>query len=256
VPSLKTVLRQPWALAALSFVLANYLRLVHVTSRWQMLGHENFTRYWDRREPFIPAFWHGRLAMMPYTWRRGVPICMLQSPHPDGRLIALTVNRLGIQTIYGSSKRGGAAAMRAVIKTLQAGTCVGFTPEGPRGPRMRAGLGVVHAARLSGRPIVPCTFAVRRRRVFKSWDRFVLALPFTRGVFICGEPIHVDRNANDDAMECARQLLEDRLNAITEDADKRVGVPPIAPAPAAPRESASRAAQDENGAPRAMAGRP
>lgn len=229
---LKAILRRDWIKAALCTVLAGYIRFVHATSRWELRGGEIPARLWNSDQPFILAFWHGRLLMMPYCWRRGVPIGMLISQHPDGQFISHTIRHFGLDTIIGSTSRGGAAAMRAILKSLNAGVSVGFTPDGPRGPRMRASAGIVQAARLTGVPILPCTFAARRRRVLRSWDRFILALPFSRGVFIWGEPITVERRASDDAVEEARQLVEDRLNAITAEADRLAGVDPIEPAPA------------------------
>ncbi len=43
--------------------------------------------------------------------------------------------------------------------------------------------------------------------------------PFTRGVFICGEPIYVDREADAAGMEAARTVLEKTLNELTARAD-------------------------------------
>jgi lysophospholipid acyltransferase (LPLAT)-like uncharacterized protein len=43
--------------------------------------------------------------------------------------------------------------------------------------------------------------------------------PFTRGVFICGEPIYVDREMDAAGMEAARAGLEQTLNELTARAD-------------------------------------
>ena len=97
---------------------------------------------------------------------------MLISQHRDGQLIARTVRRFGIASIAGSTSHGGSAALRAILRALKAGQCIGVTPDGPRGPRMRATGGAVDIARLSGVPILPAAFATSRRRVLGSWDRF------------------------------------------------------------------------------------
>ena len=39
-----------------------------------------------------------------------------------------------------------------MLKRLEAGDCVGITPDGPRGPAMVASSGVVNVARLAGVP--------------------------------------------------------------------------------------------------------
>lgn len=249
--SVKQLLRREWVRAMLCSVLAAYIRLVHRTGRWQIQGGDIPARFWDEGRPFILAFWHGRLMMMPYCWRRGVAIRMLISQHADGQFISHTIRHFGLDTVAGSSSRGGSAAMRALLKSLQSGISVGFTPDGPRGPRMRASAGVVQAARLAGVPILPCAFAAGRRHVLGSWDRFILALPFTRGVFIWDKPINLARDASESEIEAARQLVEDRLNAITAEADRLVGSEPVMPAEMPVEE---RAEQDA-GAASAMAGR-
>lgn len=208
----------------LCWLVAWYIRLVHATGRWQVVGGDEAARLWDEGRPFILAFWHGRILMMPRVWRAGVPIHMLISQHRDGQLIARTVAHFGIRWLAGSSTRGGRAALRTMLKALADGECVGITPDGPKGPRMRASAGIVGVARLSGCPILPATFAVARRSVLGSWDRFVVAWPFSRGVFVWGRPIHV--SADDDVESC-RLTIEAELNAITAEADRRMGLPPV-----------------------------
>lgn len=216
---------------ALCWLGAQYIRFVHATGRWSVVRGDIPQALWERGEPFILCFWHGRLLMMPYCWNHRVAIHMLISQHRDGQIIARTVGHFGIRTIAGSSKRGGAGALRAMLKVLQGGECVGITPDGPRGPRMRASDGIVAVARLAGVPIVPATFAADRRKVLGSWDRFVVAWPFARGVLAWGEPIRVERDADEAAVEAARARVEDALNALTAEADALMGAAAIEPAP-------------------------
>jgi hypothetical protein len=97
---------------------------------------------------------------------------------------------------------------------------------------MRASSGIIAAARLGGVPIIPVTFSVARCRILGSWDRFMLAWPFTRGVYLWGQPIHVPRDADPAAQEAARLAVETALNALTTEADRLMGVPAVAPDPA------------------------
>jgi hypothetical protein len=189
-------------------------------------------RLWAEGTPFIAAFWHGRMLPMPCFWAGDMTVYMLISQHPDGQLIARTIKHLGFDSITGSSTRGGSGALRALIKALADGACIGITPDGPHGPRMRAGDGVVTLARMSGAPILPVTYATDRRRVLGTWDRFFLAWPFGRGVLVWGDAVRVPRDAGAEALEAARRRLEDTLNAITAEADGLCGQAPIEPAPA------------------------
>jgi lysophospholipid acyltransferase (LPLAT)-like uncharacterized protein len=234
---LKGILKSDFVRGMGSFLLTQYVRLAWVTGRWSVHGGEFPNGYWDRGEPFILTFWHGRILMMPKAWRKGVPINMLISRHRDGELITRAVKPLGIGTIRGSAAKpgsekdkGGLGALREILKSVKSGQCPGITPDGPRGPRMRASDGVAAIARMSGAPVIPGAWSARRRVVLKSWDRFVIPMPFTRGVIVWGEPISVARDADASALEIARVKIEDALNAVTAKADELAGVEIIRPA--------------------------
>ncbi len=213
------------ALAA--WLIAGYIRLVHATTRWDYEGLEHLDALRADGRALIACFWHQRVMMMRFLWRETAPFSVLASPHRDGRLLARTVARLGVHILWGSSNRDGAAGLRAVIRTLEQGGCVGITPDGPRGPRLRVQPGIVAAARTANAPVLPVAYAVRRRRVLGTWDRFVVALPFNRGVYVIGAPIELG-NASP---ESARRLIEERLTETTHYADRLVGAARIEPAP-------------------------
>lgn len=228
---MRDLLRSGWVRRCACFLAAWYIRLVRATSRWTVVNGAAAEAAWDAGQPFILAFWHGRLLMMPHAWRRGVAMNMLISTHRDGELIAGTIRHFGLAAVRGSSRRDGATALRGMLKALKSGACVGITPDGPRGPRMRASEGVVGVAKLSGAPILPAAVATSRRRLLGSWDRFALALPFSRGAVVWGAPIHVARH--EDAAAAALRI-ETALNAVTDEADRLVGQTPVQPAPALP----------------------
>lgn len=230
----RSLTRNSLARGVAAALAAQYIRLIHLTGRWRVIGEEIPRRFWDRGQPFLVCFWHGRLLMMPYCRNPDAPpVYILISRHPDGRFIADTIKHFGVGAITGSTSRGGTSALRAVLKILASGATAGITPDGPRGPRMRAGIGAINAARMAGVAILPITFAASRRIVFNSWDRFVVALPFAKGVLIWGDPIEIARDADHVTVERARRKLEDRLNALCHEADRLVGAEPIEPAPEA-----------------------
>jgi lysophospholipid acyltransferase (LPLAT)-like uncharacterized protein len=224
---MRDLLRSSWLRRCACFLAAWYIWLVRATSSWRVVNGTAAEAAWNAGKPFILAFWHGRLLMMPYAWRRGVAMHMLISTHRDGELIAGTIRHFHLGSVRGSSKRGGTEALRAMLKALKAGECVGITPDGPRGPRMRASEGVVGIAKLAGVPVLPAAFATSRRVLLGTWDSFALALPFSRGVFVWGEPIRVDRHEADAG---ALQRIEAALNAVTAEADRLVGQRPVEPA--------------------------
>ncbi|MEK7678677.1 MAG: lysophospholipid acyltransferase family protein [Deltaproteobacteria bacterium] len=187
--------------------------------RISYIGFDKYRRRIEGGSRIILAFWHGRLLMMPYSYPgRGITILVSQSK--DGELVSRTVKGFGIDSVRGSSSKGWFAGVKGLLKSVQAGRDVAITPDGPRGPGSKAQMGAVQIARATGLPIFPMAFGASRVKKFRSWDSFVLPYPFTRGVFICGEPISVAKDAEADDMEAARSRLEDALNGLTERADR------------------------------------
>jgi lysophospholipid acyltransferase (LPLAT)-like uncharacterized protein len=218
-----------------------YIRFVYRTNRWTVDGAEHPRRLREAGRPFILAFWHGRLQMIPMAWQCLAPIHMLISAHRDGRIIADAVAYFGVQSVAGSTSRGGSGALRTMVRVLAAGDCVGITPDGPAGPAMVASAGIVNVARLSRAPIVPVVFATSRRRVLRTWDRMHVALPFGRGVFLWGEPIEIEPELDEAGVERARQLVESRMLDMVALADSRVGAG-LAPAPSSTLDSTPKLA--------------
>ncbi len=181
--------------------------------------------------PFIACFWHGRMLMIPNAWKYSARMSILISHHRDGIFISRTLAHLGIGTIAGSSSRGGAGALVSMVRALKRGEYMGITPDGPRGPRMRATPGAATAARLSGAVLLPVSYSATRRRVLGSWDRFVVPLPFSRGIIRVGAPIEVPRDTDDAGLEAVRQKLEVDLINLTMVLDSELGVAPVEPAP-------------------------
>jgi lysophospholipid acyltransferase (LPLAT)-like uncharacterized protein len=229
MPSAKRLLRSDAARRFLCWLGHLYVRFVFWTSRWET-ERDDIPRNLRRDgKSFIVAFWHGRLLMLPLAWYGMGSLHMLISGHRDGRLIADIVSYFGIRSIAGSSNQGGSGALRAMVRQIRAGDCVGITPDGPDGPAMRSSAGIVGAARLARVPIVPISYATSRRRILNTWDRFHLPLPWSRGIFMWGEPIEVPADLSEDAVETWRRHIEERMIQQTAEADRRVGCEATAP---------------------------
>lgn len=216
--------------ALLSWIAARYIRLVWLTGRWRIENAVVVDRLIAEKRPFIACFWHGRMLMIPNAWKYDARISILISQHRDGVFISRTLDHLGVGTIAGSSSRGGGGALVAMVRALKRGEYIGITPDGPRGPRMRAAPGAAAAARLSGAVLLPVSYSATRRKVLSSWDRFVLPFPFTRGIVRIGQPIEVLPDADDVALEQARSRLETELISLTDALDTELGVELVEPA--------------------------
>ena len=214
----------------LSWLTVKYIQLVYLTGAWRIVGGEIPEKFWLKGQPFILAFWHGRILMMPFCWKKEKQIYILMSKHGDGKFGAEVVSRFGIKTVAGSSSQGGANAFRALIKVLKNGDYVGIAPDGPRGPRMRASGGIISVARLSGAPIIPVAISSTNGRHLSSWDRFLIAWPFGRRVLVWGSPIYVERVISQKDEEDARCQVEDALNFVTAEADRLTDRQTVKPA--------------------------
>jgi hypothetical protein len=227
---------RPAVQTALGWLAAAYIRLVEGTGRWQLRYDPATAELVRAGRPFIAAFWHGRMLMILPAWRalvrelkvgRPRQPYVISSPHGDGRLMASATARFGIRTIYGSSRKGGAKVLLEARRILRGGDIIVITPDGPRGPRMRAQGGIVQLATSADVPIVPITFAARSQKVLKSWDRFVFVAPFARGTLAFGPPLEL---AVGDDPEQARGRVEGHLTALTAAVDQAQGQSPIEPA--------------------------
>lgn len=212
---------------AVGVVGAFFLRTLNRTLRWENLDRLADPQFWQTNRGGIFAFWHGRQLMMTFTkvdFEKETPLYVLISKHSDGRMISETINRLGLPSIAGSSTRGGTQAARELLDALHAGSHIGITPDGPRGPAYRSKKGVIFLASQSGRPIYPCTFSAQKFWRFKSWDGMLLPKPFSRAVRIMGDPIFVPADVDSESVKEYQALLDQRLNEMTERADAHVYV--------------------------------
>ena len=233
--ALKSILKSDTVRHFACWLASYYIRLVWHTSRWDVHGRAPLDERADAGKPTILCFWHGRLLVMPCCWQRPEPFQMLISEHRDGALIANIIKHFSIGWIKGSTskggtQKGGAQALRQMLKALKNGEYVGITPDGPRGPRMRASEGVVMVARVSGAAIIPVTYGIRSGRVLQTWDRFLIGRPFSKGVVRYGTPIEVPKGADAAALNAARLQLEASLNEETAECDRMTGRDPVPPA--------------------------
>ena len=210
--------RSELAQEAIGFLLASYLRLVQRTSRRTTVP-DDLDDLIRGKLPLIAAMWHGQHLMMPLA--RPVTmdkLAVLISRHEDAGAQALAARRLGITPIRGSGGpvdrqyyKGGAPAMRELLRQLESGSSIALTADVPKRARI-AGMGIVTLAKLSGRPIAPTAVVVSRRIQFDTWDKATLGLPFSRAVVVVSDFVRVAPDADDEALERARLAVQQGLD--------------------------------------------
>ncbi|HYA73314.1 MAG TPA: DUF374 domain-containing protein [Roseiarcus sp.] len=205
---------------ALGFLLAHYLKFVQRTNRFER-EPADLDAAIAGQTPVIVAMWHGQHLMISFAWPKSIPrMAALISRSGDAAPQAAALRRLGVTPVRGSGgradrsrRKGGAPAMRELLRQLESGASVAMTADVAKRARV-AGLGIVMLARISGRPIAPTAVVVSRRFDFNSWDRASLGKPFGRGAIVVGDLIRVPPDADEAALEAARREVEAALDAV------------------------------------------
>jgi lysophospholipid acyltransferase (LPLAT)-like uncharacterized protein len=223
---MKRITRSRAVQETLGLLVACYLKFVQRTNRFIMEPADAY----DRIEmPVIAAMWHGQHFMIHFAKRPQDRAASLVSRSGDGEFNAIALRHLGVRAIRGSGargrdirKKGGAQAMRAMLRALDDGEMVVMTADIPKISRI-CGQGIVTLAQLSGRPIVPVAVVTSRRIDFDSWDRASIGLPFGRGAMVLGDHIRIPREADEETLESLRKTVERELDRVHERAYALVG---------------------------------
>jgi lysophospholipid acyltransferase (LPLAT)-like uncharacterized protein len=188
------------------------------TVRCHMEGVENLEQFRARGEPVIFAFWHGQLLPLIH-YHRNQGAVVLVSDHSDGEYIARVMLRHGFGLARGSSTRGGVKGLKGILRAAREGRDLGFTPDGPKGPRQVFKWGALVAAQLTGLPVIPISLGADRAWQFKSWDRFMIPKPFSSLRIRYGAPRWVPRDAGKEALKMAALEMEEEMRRFTLELD-------------------------------------
>ncbi len=166
---------------------------IMLTCRVKYIGKEVEAQLKREGQPWIYAAWHENTAMT--TWFiRNQKVAMMASDSRDGELIASGIRLFGNIPVRGSSSKGGAKAVKAMVKLLKQGHSAAITPDGPRGPVRQLQRGILSIALMSGCPIVAAHIAASREWVFPTWDKHRLPKPFSKVVVSYSATYYVERN--------------------------------------------------------------
>ncbi len=180
-------------------------------------GAEHLEAVLARYPSFLPVYWHqhhlfcARYLLLQQK-DRALRTGFLISPSADGELGAMIMRRLGGHVIRGSSTRTGAMAMKEYFQALmREKVSPVLNPDGPRGPRFVCKPGAIMLAQMSGRPMLPLSYAATRAWLI-HWDKFVLPWPGSRIAIAIGPPMSVARGTDASGIERAQSELASRLH--------------------------------------------
>lgn len=200
--------------------------LLKVTFLWcrsfELRHREYIIRLRASNTPIVLGFWHESMALA--TWaHRGYEAHTLTSYSFDGELAARVVSWFGFRALRGSSSKGGTNALDQMQRALGENPMLGFTLDGPRGPRRRSKPGAVMVAARTGAVILPNAYAVSAAWRLKSWDRFPIPKPFARVICDYAEPIIVEDVTSRTAVMEATRAVEAALNTLHRQLEMELG---------------------------------
>ena len=166
--------------------------------------------------PFVAVFWHYSIFYFFHRVESRNWVAMV-SGSDDAEYVSQLLRRLGVDTVRGSRRKGGLAALKTMAGKMTAeGKQAAIVADGSQGPARRAQAGAVLLASRTGAPILPVAWGADRYWAFGSWDRTVIPKPFAR-LFLCfGEPLRVPAGIGARELEAHRLQLERRLNELYE----------------------------------------
>jgi lysophospholipid acyltransferase (LPLAT)-like uncharacterized protein len=187
---------------------------IYRTCRITVIGKENEDQFLRQGKPSLFVSWHQGLLYYAYHFRNRDGLIMV-SRSKDGEIIARVLRLFGFRSARGSSSRGGKEALQVMIETINRTHCSGgIVADAPRGPFGVAKIGIVKLAQKTGLPLIPVMWWADRKIMFKSWDKTLLPMPFSRIIFFYDSPVLVPPETSNERMEEIRVELTDRLNEM------------------------------------------
>lgn len=212
----RAITRAGWFVGLLGFLASGFIRLHAATLRVERRAHPDLERV-DRRRMLF-AFWHGRQFLLAAGFRTW-GIAIVTAASWAGDVQSRTLARLGYTPLRPSGRRRGFEAAILMKRALEAGHPVAVAVDGPNGPAYRSKPGVLLIARELGCPIVPVATSARRAWALpRTWDHYLLPLPFSRCVVALGEPLWAAGYG-----ELTGEELDRALDALTAETDRAAG---------------------------------
>jgi len=205
----------------LTIITALYIYFVKLTSK---INYENISipqKYWDNNKPFILAFWHNQLMMISFSWITESKINILASGHSDGRFGAMVGKYFNLNNIQ-TSDTAKQLSLRSIFKLLKDKKYIGITPDGPRGPKEQVSEGIIRISKKTKVPIIPVGFWSSNNFKLKSWDSFLITLPFSKCCFVWSEPIEIPINLNDNKIVEFQKIIQIKINECISKAKKNI----------------------------------
>jgi lysophospholipid acyltransferase (LPLAT)-like uncharacterized protein len=205
------------------------LEILWRTCRIDVVPADRLTSLVREHGAVVPVFWHQHLLMcarfLVSDRIPGYKPGFMISPSVDGEAPTMLAHSYGAHVVRGSGSYTGMRAVRGVHQAIvKDGISAAVTPDGPRGPRFKFKPGALFVARIAGRPVVPIAYAARPAFMLKTWDKFIIPVPFGRICMAIGEP-YFPGKMGEEEMAAAQGEMEQRLHATFRQASAAIATP-------------------------------
>jgi lysophospholipid acyltransferase (LPLAT)-like uncharacterized protein len=205
--------RERFSIRFIDYFFYVLISLIGKTIRFEIEGVEHFEVVEKAGKIPIYAFWHNRIFLATYYFKN-CGIVVITSQSFDGEYIARFIQRFGYGAVRGSSTRGGVGALVEMIRLMKQNVPMGFTVDGPKGPRYIAKTGVILLAKKTGNPVLPFVVETKNFWMINSWDKLQIPKPFSKAKVFVAQPTFVANNANDEEIENKRRELQTKLDEL------------------------------------------
>lgn len=177
--------------------------------------------------PLVYVFWHRHIFFTIYRFKNSGARPLI-SQSSDGEIVSQIAEEFGMNPVRGSSSSGGARAFLKLLNTIKETKAdILITADGPKGPLREIKDGTLILARKTGSAIVPFCWASSRKKIFqKTWDRFLLPLPFGHIIFAYGDPFFPEGpgkdGAKDACLEREKKDLQDLMTRLERETENRL----------------------------------
>jgi len=195
------------------------IEILNSSLKLRIIGENHLNNLNSCGERIIFALWHGRqFLIIPYFSHQN--LCVISSTSRDGILQANILKKLGYTIVPGSSSKSPVRALMGSIKKIKQGHNTAIAVDGPTGPIYKVKPGALFLAKKTGSAIVPLTFSSRSALILNAWDKYLLPKPFSHSLLIIDEPFYPTRDTGQKQIQKECLYIENRLNYITNKADK------------------------------------
>lgn len=214
-------IKSPALLSFANYLVVFIIRLIFKTTRLEFVD-DSLKRcpFADTgSERYLYSVWHDSVVA-PIFGGSGKESVALISQHRDANTIEAMLKVVGIGAIRGSSSRGGASAVKKLLK-LAEGKHIVITPDGPRGPHHKMKPGIIFLASHSGRPVVPTVYTASSYWEFKgSWTSIWIPKPFSKVYYLIGHPISVPADLSREDLRFYTNLVQDKMDELEQKAQR------------------------------------